>query len=71
MLSSPTLFTLHVYVSSYYNHFIYHSDCALYAMAVATSLATNADPASVIFDQVDLRSHFRQCMETAKWHVSL
>ena len=46
-------------------------DCVLYAMAVATSLATNADPASVIFDQVDLRSHFRQCMETAKWHVSL
>ena len=31
-------------------------------MAVATSLATNADPASVIFDQVDLRSHFCQCM---------
>ena len=42
------------------------SDCALYAMAVATSLASNADPASVIFDQVDLRSHFRQCMETGK-----
>ena len=42
------------------------SDCALYAMTVATSMASNADPASVIFDQVDLRSHFRQCMETGK-----
>ena len=42
------------------------SDCALYVMAVATSLASNADPASVIFDQVDLRSHFLQCMETGK-----
>ena len=35
-------------------------------MAVATSLASNADPASVIFDQVDLRSHFHQYMETGK-----
>ena len=35
-------------------------------MAVATSLASNAYPASVIFDQVGLRSHFHQCMETGK-----
>ena len=40
------------------------------SMAVATSLASNADPASVIFDQVDLRSHFRQCMETGKVKVA-
>ena len=38
--------------------------CALYAMAVATCLASKSDPTSIIFEQADLRSHYCQCMET-------
>ena len=41
-------------------------DRALYAMAVAMSLASKSDPTFIIFEQADLRSHYCQCMETGK-----
>ena len=66
MLPSPTYYLPYMFMYQVIIIIIYIigpvRDCALYAMAVVTSLASNADPDSVIFDQVDLRSHFRQCM---------
>ena len=42
------------------------TDCGLYAVANATSLAHDIDPATVIFRQEEMRAHFIQCIEERK-----
>ena len=37
------------------------NDCGLYAIAVATSLAHQVDPTTVIFKKNEMRSHFAEC----------
>ena len=37
------------------------NDCGLYAIAVATLLAHDVDPTTVIFEQNEMRSHLAEC----------
>ena len=39
------------------------ADCALYAMAVATCLAFQNDPTTLVFDQEELRPHYIEIMQ--------
>ena len=39
------------------------TDCGLYAIAMMTSLAYKEDPANVIYDQQELRSHLKECLD--------
>ena len=38
-------------------------DCGLFAIAIATSLATGGDPAELVYDQAAMRAHFVKCFE--------
>lgn len=42
------------------------SDCGLYAIAIATALAYNLNPSSLIFAQSEMREHFLQCLLNRK-----
>ena len=42
------------------------NDCGLYAIAVATSLAHQVDPTTVIFEQNEMRSHLAECFMKQK-----
>ena len=37
-------------------------DCGLFAIAIATSLATGGDPAELVYDQAAMRAHLVKCM---------
>ncbi len=40
------------------------TDCGLYAIAIATSLAYGIDPSQLIFDQQEMRCHFVDCLSS-------
>ena len=40
------------------------SDCWLYAIAIATALAYDLDPATLIFEQNEMRPHSVQCLSS-------
>ena len=42
------------------------TDCGLYAIAIATSLANGMDPSQQIFHQGDMRSHLVDCLSSKK-----
>ena len=42
------------------------NDCGLYAIAVATSLAHQVDPTTVIFEENEMRSQFAECFMKQK-----
>ena len=39
------------------------TDCGLYAIAMLTSIAHKEDPAYVIYDQQELRTHLKECFD--------
>ena len=39
------------------------ADCGLYAVAVASCLALEEDPTTIVFNQQELRSHFSHVLE--------
>ena len=40
-------------------------DCGLFAIAIATSLATDGDPAELGYDQAAMRAHLVKCFENS------
>jgi hypothetical protein len=42
------------------------TECGLYAIAIATSLANNIDPVTILFRQEEMRAHYVQCLEQGK-----
>ena len=42
------------------------NDCGLFAIANSTSLCLGQDPARLVYDQADMRSHLRECFITNK-----
>lgn len=42
------------------------TECGLYAIAIATSLAHNIDPVTIIYRQEEMRAHYAQCQENGK-----
>ncbi len=39
------------------------ADCGLFAIAVATALASVSDPTQIIFHQSEMRQHLADCLE--------
>ena len=45
------------------------TDCGLFAVAIATTLALGLDPAGITYHQSGLRHHLVKCLETGKFTV--
>jgi len=43
-----------------------NSDCGLFAIATALTVALGKDPSFVIFDQSSMREHLKKCFEQQK-----